>query len=112
KDTMFADTWDYLLYWQAGLDSSYQYADYTFTTAADPVFQKAKKKMFDTHPPQFYYTTSPIGNCVPLMPSYRIAEYVKVYSKDKSTCLYIYHSKLSGISQEQWNSVGKLGFSL
>jgi len=110
QDTLFADTLDYLLFWQAGIESAYRYGVYTFVMRGIPVFEKARTDMFIHTPPDFYYTYSPGSVCSGVMPVSSINSYVRLYSKDTHVCMYIQKKKISEIKQKQWNKVRKLGF--
>jgi hypothetical protein len=111
-DTLFADTWDYLLFWQADLDSSYKYGVYTFIMTGTPKYRQAKEKMFQTNPPTFYYTYSPDAACEKDIEHNRIAQYVRIYSNDKYTCLYMQKKKVATVSKNQWDSLHAIDFSL
>lgn len=111
KDTLFTDLWDYLIYWQANLDSSYKYAVYIFSMRGTLKYDLAKEEMFKSNPPDFYYTYCSKGVYhSDLMPKFALNEYLQLYLRDKPACIYIKKTKLPLIPQTKWNEVQKFGF--
>jgi len=112
-DLLFLDLWDDLIYWQAGLDSSYPYSLYTPIMTNFSQYQEARLAMFAENPPDFYYSYYGLGeNCPPLLPANRVKEYRQLYFGEKPSCLYLQEEKLKAIEPRQWEAVAELGFSL
>lgn len=112
-DTLFLDQWDDLIYWQSGLDSAYQYSLYTPAMTKFNRFTKARLEMFETNPPDFYYSYYGASeNCAPLFPEKMKNEYLQLFFANNPTCLYLKKTKLAEISDLQWQEVKKLGFGL
>lgn len=113
NDTLFLEFWDDLIYWQAGLDSAYQYSLYTPAMAGSPKFIRARLEMFKKAPPDFYYSYYGAGkNCRSLAPAENQSDYLQLYFSQNPTCLYLKKTKLTQITADQWQEVGKLGFHL
>lgn len=111
NDTLFLDLWDDLIYWQAGLDSPYQYSLYTPVMTKSPRFQEARLRMFQENPPDFYYHFCDKETILSsLLPEENKEDYLQIFSNSYPTCFYIKKSKLDTISQQQWESVRELGF--
>ncbi|HEX8964856.1 MAG TPA: hypothetical protein VF820_00305 [Patescibacteria group bacterium] len=113
NDTLFADLWDYLIYWQANLSSPYKYSIYTFVMQGYKPFQDARMAMFKTNPPDFYYTFCPKGvYASELLPDFVKNKYIELNHNNMPSCLYIKKSKLASISKDKWSNIAQLGFSL
>jgi hypothetical protein len=101
KDTLFLDLWDDLLYWEAGLDSSYPYSLYTPVTTTFPRFSEARLKMFREKSPDLYYSFCDKEILrSSLFPSEVKDNYVRIFSNGKPTCFYIKKDKLLTISSQ------------
>lgn len=109
-DTLFTDMWDYFIHWQADLDSSYQYALYTFVMRGYPLFDEARLRMFIDNPPDFYYTYCPRQPYTGYLPEEIVPAYVQLHRDGKPTCTYVKKSKLAEITKEQWEKAKGLGF--
>ncbi len=113
NDTLFTDLWDYLIYWQADLNSSYKYSIYTFVMQGYKPFQDARIAMFKTAPPDFYYTYCPKGvYASELLPNFIKQDYVELNHNNLPSCLYVKKSKIASIPQTKWSTIAQLGFSL
>lgn len=113
EDKLFLDMWDDLIYWQSGLDSSYQYSLYTPTMSNSQKFNQSRLAMFHSNPPDFYYSYPGASkNCLPLFPKENKNDYVQLYFADNPSCLYLKKTKLPKITNDQWEEVKKLGFHL
>ncbi len=113
NDTLFLELWDDLIYWQAGLNSAFQYSLYTPAMVGLEKFNQARKEMFQNNPPDFYYSYYGASEeCQPLIPSENQPDYLQLYFANNPSCLYIKKTKLPHISAKQWEEVGKLGFHL
>ncbi len=112
-DTLFLDGSDDMIYWQANLLSSYQYAWYTSVMPQFMQYTDARIRMFRGSPPDFYY-----GQCIHktdsryLLPSFVKKQYQQLYFSQKPSCLYIRSKKIAEISQQQWHAIHTLGYSL
>lgn len=107
-DTLFADEWDYIIYWQSGIDSSYKYAIYTFATNADPLFREAREEMFKKNLPTFYYTNCKLAHVLQSIHK----EYISLFRNNLPTCIFVKKSKISNISAEVLDRLGKLGYTV
>lgn len=113
KNTLFADQWDYFIHWHANLDSSYEYAIYSFTTKGYERYRIARENMFRTNPPDFYYTFCAKNEFFSkLLPKDSFKDYAQLYRDSRPSCLYVRSAILSGINKSQWMEAKKIGFSL
>lgn len=109
-DTLFLDGADDLIYWQADVQSSYKYSWYTAIMPQVPVYRNERLTMFKNTPPDFYYDF-----CTKSAPTHsNLPEFIKnsyqqLYDNGKPSCLYVKKTKLSEITQSQWNKA-KTGF--
>lgn len=112
-DTLFADKWDYLINWQANLDTPYTYGIYSFATASCKTCAEARIAMFQKNPPDFYYTYCPTNiYSTDLLPQNVRDDYFPLYTKGNPTCLFIHKKKIPSITTEQKNKIEELGFYL
>jgi hypothetical protein len=112
SDTLFLDGFDDLIYWQADRLSPYKYSWYTSFMHSIPVYEDAKQEMFKKNPPDFYY-----GSCIKNVPYWEMPEksknqYVRLYTNNKPSCLYVSKDKLPKITEEQWKKADEFGYSL
>lgn len=113
KDTLFTDMWDYLIHWQAKLDSPYSYSIYTFAMRGVSTYDDARIAMFKNNPPDFYYTLCQKDVYQSeLLPKEILSAYAQLYRDGKPTCTYVKKGKLTKISEEQWDKAKSLGFTL
>lgn len=111
SDTLFVDGFDELIHWTADRPSPYKYSLYTSVMPYFPVYTDAREEMFKNNPPDFYYGTCPGDiNAQRLMPEEVLADYTQVYFSEKPTCLYVRKTKLSTITQGQWEKAKELRF--
>lgn len=112
-DTLFLERWDDLIYWQSGLDSSYQYSLYTPVMTNFPKYNNARTKMFQEKPPDFYYAF-PLNESSysSQLPQDIRNDYLQLYQNNEPTPLYLRKTKLPEITEEQWKKARKLGFYL
>lgn len=109
-DHLFVDDWDTLIYWQSGLDSSYDYAMFFPVMTSVERFSKKREEMFKNNPPEFYYTDCNDVTSDSYIPEYRLNDYTPLYFNNEKTCLYVLNDKLKDISQSKWEQVQALGF--
>lgn len=111
--TLFLDGWDDLIYWQAKKISPYKYSWYTSSMPYFPKFTDARKEMFLTKPPDFYY-----GNCdkntseFHSLPDTIRPLYVRFLFSGKPTCLYVLDTSLSKIPHERFQFIENFNFSI
>lgn len=111
NDTLFVDVLDYLVYWQAKLDSPYKYTIYLGPD--DDIFVDARLEMFRKTPPDFYYySCSDKQYSSPYLPDFVVNDYAQLYYIDRPSCLYIRKTKLSQISYDRWDNLKILRFYL
>jgi hypothetical protein len=111
-DNLFVDDWDTLVYWQSGLDSNYTYAMYFPVMSTVDKFSSEREKMFRNDPPEFYYTDCHSNQGKPLIPEYRMKDYLPLYYEGRSSCIYILNTKIKEISVDQWEQIHTFGFYL
>ncbi|MCR4264209.1 MAG: hypothetical protein NUV98_05840 [Candidatus Roizmanbacteria bacterium] len=112
-DTVFVELWDDIMYWQTGLDSSYQYGLYTPLMAAFPRYTEVRNEMFAEYPPDFYYCSDGYTyESNQLIPEQYALEYIELIENNEPSCIFIHRSKLHEISEEQWKMSEDLGFTL
>lgn len=113
NDTLFTDMWDYLIHWQAKLDSPYYYSIYTFAMRGVPTYDDARIAMFKNNPPDFYYTLCQKDVYQSeLLPKGILPLYVQLYRDGKPACTYVKKGNLTKISGGQWEKAKSLGFTL
>lgn len=113
NDTLFTDLWDYLIHFQANLDSSYKWAIYIFSMRGSPKYEGERNKMFIKNPPDFYYTYCPKGVYrSDLLPAFIQGAYIQLYRKDKPSCIYIKKTKVKTITPKQLKNIGQHEYSL
>lgn len=109
KDTLFVDMLDYLVYWQAKLDSPYKYTVYLGPD--DPIFENARLEMFRKNTPDFYYYSCSDKQYVsPYLPSFVAKDYDQLYYVNRPSCLYVKKTKLVNIPMETWDKLKILRF--
>ncbi|MBI4130582.1 hypothetical protein HY468_04650 [Candidatus Roizmanbacteria bacterium] len=110
SDKLFLEQWDDVIYWVAGLDSSYQYGLFTPIIASTQRYTDARERMFMQNPPDFYYCPPHFSSNN--IPAQNVASYVQLAMNDKPTCLFIQRKKLETITHTQWNDAKRLGFTV
>ena len=111
NQTVFADRWDSLVYWQAGLPSSYEYVFSYPVMDHVPQFKQARSDMFKQSPPDFYWYDCPKKvHAVSFTQKDIMKEYTQLHQNGKPVCLYVKESVLSKISADKWKQVSTLGF--
>lgn len=112
SDRLFVDNWDTLVFWQAGLDSSYTYAMYFPVMNSVEKFANARAEMFQDNPPEFYYTDcGKHPERIPLSPEV-LSMYERLHYSNEPTCLLIRKDKIPEITQDQWDQVNGFGYEL
>ncbi len=108
KNTLFVDGFDDMVYMVAQRYSDYSYSWYTSLMPEYTRYTDARLSMFANNPPDFYY-----GNCPKekqphyLLPAAVKNEYINIFNEDKASCLWVRKSKLSQISDMQWQKAGE-----
>lgn len=111
NDTLFSELADEILYWQTGLESSYQYAFYTPVTSEIEKYREARINMFKKTPPDFYYYSEELLDRSSIASTIR--EDYKALSKDnRPPSIFIHMKKVSEITEDQWNQIKHVGFYL
>lgn len=112
NDTLFADLWDYLIHFQANLDSSYKWAIYIFSMRQSPKYEAEREQMFIKNPPDFYYTYCPKGIYKStLLPKFVEDDYIQLYRKDKPSCIYIKKAKAKSVTTQQLKEIARYEYS-
>lgn len=113
KDTLFIDGFDDMIYWTSKRYSDYPYSWYTSLMPSFEKYTKVRSKMLATNSPDFYY-----GSCLAdtntnrtLTLSQRIL-YVRLVESGKPSCLWVKKTKISSISQAQWDEAAKGYYTL
>lgn len=109
-DTLFAEYWDTLLYWQAGVNPSYKYSMYLPIAHSVPIFRNERTRMFKNNPPTFYYTDCVNNKVFDLLPKETEELYEPLYFSDKPTCLFITKKKVQTLSEDQLVELKKSGY--
>lgn len=117
KDTLFIDGWDSLIFWAAGIESSYKYAFYYPGMKDSPLFEKEKRDMFNNNSPDFLYSNDFCKiDTKTLMRRYSyLADYIRFKKSDQQlrpACLFMKKTKLSQITAKQLEKIKQLGFAL
>ncbi len=111
NDALFIDMTDSLVYWQAGLDSTYPYTLYYPVMDRILKYKEIRLAMFQNTPPDFYYVHCPEGQFVFIPQKYR-AEYVELLYNNEQTCVYINKQKASSIPEDKLRDAKNLGYTL
>ncbi len=116
NDTLFLDRSDDLIYWQADRLSSYKYVWFTSQMNFFPKYTDERLKMFKTDPPDFY---KEFGSCPKkitsendTLPSFVRDQYVRLYSNNEESCLFVRKDKLKEITEEQWKKAKEFLYTL
>jgi len=117
KDTLFLDASDDLIYWQAGLPSSYKYSWYTSSMPSFKKYTDARIEMFETNPPAFYREYGFCPKEIDPGQSYRLPDFIKndylnLIKDNKPSCLYVKKDKLKDISDDQWKEAATWYYAL
>lgn len=116
KDTLFIDGSDDLIYWVTGLNSSYKYSWYTSSMHMLDRYSNERIKMFKENPPTFYreygYCKKKDDYVFPayVLPEFVVKDYVRLYTENEPSCIYLRNDKLPEISDEQWNKAAEFRF--
>lgn len=110
NSTLFVDWWDSLVYWEAGLPSSYRYTFYYPVQIGIPQFDRERMKMFYTNPPDFYYTDCE-DNPV-FLPGPVRYQYSQLLHNGRLGCVFVKRNLLTHITPKQMHDMTELGFSL
>ena len=116
-DTLFLDASDDLIYWQAKLFSSYKYSWYTSSMPNFKEYTDARREMFEKDPPTFYreYGSCPKKTGISEfyeLPDFLEDQYVRLYSLERPSCIFIREDKVSQISDEQWKKAKEFLYNL
>lgn len=116
RDTLFLDRSDDLIYWQAKRLSSYKYVWYTSQMNSFPKYTDERLRMFKTNPPDFYkeFGTCPkkVTPTDASLPSFVRDQYIRLYSNNEPSCLFVRKDKLKEISDSQWKKAEEFLYSL
>ena len=74
--------------------------------------QNLRLEMFTKYPPNFYYGSCPKAVSVPILPIEARELYIRLYSIDKPTCLFVKKSKLPFITEKQWKKANEFLYRL
>lgn len=111
SDTFFLDGWGELIFWQANRLSPYRYSWYTSVMPLIPLYNEARKEMFTTNPPDFYFGSCPKEqNKERILPELVQPLYVNLSSGGNPTCLWVKKEKLAQITPNQWKKSQELLF--
>jgi hypothetical protein len=110
-DTLFVDGYDVLMFWQAGIASSYPYTFYFSLFDGIDKYENLRVKMFEQNPPDFYFKECVAKNTFAL-PKFALSQYKELKNKGSHTCLFIRKEKIPEISEDQWARAKAYGFSL
>lgn len=100
-NTLFLESWDDLIYWQAKLPSAYRYSWYTSSMANFAIYRNARQDMFREYPPDFYY-----GQCAKFGEiSFRRNDYVRLTQGSTPTCIFVKKSVAAKIPDNRWTRV-------
>lgn len=112
ESTLFVDKWDSLVYWQAGLQSSYRYVFSYPVMDHFPQFNLARSEMFTNNPPDFYYTDCPKNtNSVSFASGAIQNRYSQLHQGTRPICLYAKKSLLLNVTANQWSSAARFGIN-
>ena len=117
NDTLFLDRSDDLIYWQAKRLSSYKYVWFTSQMNFFPKYTDERLRMFKTNPPDFYkeFGSCPKKNPPEVdgsLPKFVQNQYVRLYSNNEPSCLFVHKNKLKEISNSQWKKARELLYTL
>lgn len=112
NDKLFLDQWDDLIYWQAGLDSSYKYSLYIPVASSIELFNRERLLMFKDNPPVFYYAKCSNGQYYTSLPEFLKNDYVELSKNGAESCLFIHNKKISNIPIDKWEKIKSFGFFL
>lgn len=114
NSTIFVDSWDSLIYWQAKLPVSYRYLFFYPAMDGFDTYISARNDMFTRIPPTFYYAyCGEIGYYSPGIPESVKPSYIQLYHKSGvGTCLYINKSIIPSVTPLQWEAANELGYYL
>lgn len=112
-DFLFLDGADDIVYWHANMMSQYYYSWYTSVMPSFPVYAEERIRMFKETPPDFYYGSCPGEKSRDrIMPDDIRPQYVQLYADGGQTCLYIHKTKISEITNEQWEKAKAFRYEL
>lgn len=115
-DTLFIDGSDDLIYWVTGLNSSYKYSWYTSSMHMLDRFSNERIKMFKENMPTFYreygYCKKKKDYVFPayVLPEFVVNDYVRLYTENEPSCIYVRKDKIPEISEDQWNKAAEFRF--
>lgn len=116
EDTLFLDRDDDLVYWQAKRMSPYKYVWYTSKMNYYSKYTDARLEMFKNNPPYFYkeFGTCPKENPPEdgSLPKFVQDQYVRLYSNNEPSCLFVHKSKLKEITPAQWKKAKEFLYTL
>ncbi|HLL61207.1 MAG TPA: hypothetical protein VK338_05800 [Candidatus Nitrosocosmicus sp.] len=110
-DRLFIDGYDSLIYWQAGIPSSYKYTFFYPPVENYPLYRDLRIQMFKKYPPDFYYKECITKNNFRL-PDFAVSSYREFIFDKTGTCLYIKRAKLEKVNDEQLAKVKAYGYEL
>jgi hypothetical protein len=112
-DSLFVDGYESLIFWQAGIPSSYKYGLYYPVMKGISRFDQEKNKMLKTKMPTFYFIDCIYRNINPI-PKEISANFKQfIYTViNEETCLYINKNKIKKLSEEKIKSIEKYNYRL
>lgn len=112
-DNLFVDGYESLIFWQAGIPSSYKYGLYYPVMKGILRFDQEKNKMLKTKMPTFYFIDCIYRNINPI-PEEISANYKQfIYTViNEETCLYINKNKIKKLSEEKIKLIEKYNYRL
>jgi hypothetical protein len=111
KDSLFVDLWDDIVYWTAGLPSSYQYSLYTPLMESFYQYNDAKKNMLANNKPTFYYCSEDYSYDTESQQKDLKGQYMQIYYFDKPMCLYVQNNKISQLTDKKMEIIRQSGIT-
>ncbi len=109
NDTLFVDGYDELIVWEAKLKSNYKYHWYTSYMPKISIYSDARKHMFLTNPPDFYY-----GMCLydaqknnDKVYEVLLTKYTQLDKEGTKNCILILNEKIKEIDQDKWGKIDR-----
>jgi hypothetical protein len=103
NDTLFLDGFDDIIYWQSKRFSTYKYSWFTSLMGDQKKYNDARIDMFRKSPPDFYYGSCPQElDKSRLLPEFVKNDYIRLFSDNKPSCLWVKKTKISSVKIDQW----------
>lgn len=111
NNSLYLDGSEDLIYWQAKRMSSYKYVWYTSLMPKFEKYRGERIEMFRKTPPDFYVEFGVCPKNYNLtdgsLPGFVRDQYVRLYSGNDPTCVYVKKTKLKDINDIQWKKAGE-----